>query len=248
MSVCQILITGERISVHKKLKVFVAAQVELRVLVDRSCISAREVFDGKRKRLLIVFKHLFLSRFQTATNAWRKHVVDRRFLVVFFKVYGTHHHLSRLSAETSGVEWLFVVAPFSAHQIERCQTQHGGLVEARHKHTHKANGREVADVAKPSFVLFNGDAEEVPFCFGCLAVSCFSVDGATVYDVVLSHLHRFWSNLHAILIELLIFVEGIVLIDILHIWSRFVGRGVAFGRGFRSHRVTIGVVDKFVAV
>ena len=248
MTICQIFVAREGVGMDKKLEVLVAAEVELRVFIYRTRIATGEVLHGQREGLLIVFKHLFLSGFDATADARRKHVVHWSFLVVFLKVHRTYHHFARLSTESSGVERLFVVAPFSAHQVECRQTQHDRLVKPRHEHAHEADGREIVDTSVATFVLFDGDAEEIPLRFGRLAISSLCIDGATIYDVVLSHLHGIRTDLHTILIEFLVFVERIVLIDVLHIGSNLVGSGIAFGRSIGSYRVTIGVVDKLVAI
>ena len=198
--------------------------------------------------MLVVFKHLLLSGFDAAADARRKHVVYWSFLVVFLKVHRTHHHFARLSTESCGVERLFVVAPFSAYKIERGQTKDDRLVKSSHEHAHETDGREIVDASVATFVLLDGDAEEIPLRFGRLTISSFRIDGAAVYDVVLSHLHRIRTYLHTILIELFIFVERVVLIDVFHIGRGLVSCGIAFGRSFSCYRVTIGIVDKFVAI
>ena len=248
LAICQIFVAWEGVGMDKKLEVLVATEVELRVFIYRTRIATGEVLHGQREGLLIVFKHLLLSGFDATADARRKHVVDRSFLVVFLKVHRTYHHFARLSTESSGVERLFVVAPFSAHQVECRQTQHDWLVKARHEHAHEADGREIVDASVATLVLVNGDAEEIPLRFGRLAISSLRIDGATIYDIVLSHLHGVRTDLHTILVVFLVFVEGIVLIDILHIGSDFVGCGIAFGRSIGSYRVTIWVVDKLVAI
>ena len=245
LSVCQILVTRQRIGVHKELEVLVATKVEMRVLIHGTRIATAQFFHGERERLLVVLQHLVLSRLNRAANARGQDIVHRLFVVVLFEVHGAHHELSRRSRRHVLIKRLTIVTPLTAYEAQRGKTQHNRLIEARHEHTHEANRRKVADTTVFAFVFAQRNAEQIPFRGGRLAVARFRVDGAHVDNVVLSDLHRRWIDAHAVLIVFFVLVEGEILVDIFHIRRRLVSRSIRFAVSRR--RVTVRIVDIFVA-
>ena len=75
---------------HEELEVFVATEVEMRVLVHGTRIAASQVFHREGEGLLVVLQHLILSRLNRAANARRQNIVHRLFVVVLFEVHGAH--------------------------------------------------------------------------------------------------------------------------------------------------------------
>ena len=95
LSVFQVLVTRQRIGVHKELEVLVATKVEMRVLIHGTRIATAQFFHRERERLLVVLQYLVLSRLNRAANARGQDIVHRLFVVVLFEVHGAHHELSR---------------------------------------------------------------------------------------------------------------------------------------------------------
>ena len=71
---------------------------------------------------------------------------------------------------------------------------------------------------------------------------------AFVNDEILSHIHHVGRNAHAILIIFFVFVQRVVLVDILHIWRGLIGRAILFRRMLSVYGIAVGIVDAFVAL
>ena len=246
LSVGQVLVARQRVGVHEELKVLVAAEVEVRVLIDGARIAASEVFDRERKGLFVVLQHLVLSRFDGAADAGGQDVVNGVFVVVFFEVHRAHHELAGRSCRHVLIKWLPVVAPLAAYETQRGETQHNRLVEACQEHAYEADRGEVADAAELAFVFAQRNAEQIPFRGRRFAVARFRIDGAHVDNVVLSDLHGRGIDAHTVLIIFFVLVEREILVDVLHVRRRLVGRSVSFAVGGR--RVTVRIVDIFVTL
>ena len=231
---------------HEELEVLVATEVEVRVLIDGTCIAASEVFDRERKCLFVVLQHLILSRFDGAADARRQNVVNGVLIIVFFEVHRAHHELAGRSCRHVLIKGLLIVAPLAAYETQRGETQHNRLIEARQEHAYEADRREVADAAVFAFVFAQRNAEQIPFRGRRFAVARFRIDGAHVDNVVLTDLHGRGIDAHTVLIIFFVLVEREILVDIFYVRRRLVGRSVSFAVGGR--RVTVRIVDIFVTL
>ena len=121
------------------------------------------------------------------------------------------------------------------------------MLETGEEHTHEAHRCEVVDCAELLLVLAQWDAELVPVDGLCLVVAQLVGVLALVYDVVLAHLEVFGADRHAILEELLVLVERVVLVDILNVGCRLVRCVVALGARVVVGRVALRVIYVLVA-
>ena len=96
------------------------------------------------------------------------------------------------------------------------------MLESCEEHTHEAHGGEVADGSDAFFILSERNAELIPMYGFRLLIAQRSCVGTHVHDVVLANLEVLRTDGDAILEILLIFVERVVLIDILHVRCRLV--------------------------
>ena len=211
-----VLSQGIRMDIH--LQVLVLAHVVVAVLVNGLRLVAAQVSGYHAHGLLVGFDKLCLRRVSDTCDTWRQHVVDRLLVVVLFDADGAHFQGAATACWlVAVVERLLVRAPVALNEVERSKAQDGLFLEARHKDTHEADAREVPDIAFLALILFQRNAEEVPSAFLRVAVAKLYACDALVGNVVASDNHVFRAYAHAILIILLVFVEGIVLIDVFNI-------------------------------
>ena len=117
------------------------------------------------------------------------------------------------------------------------------------EHSHEAYRLEPAYVAHLLVWLADGDAEEVPAAGGGLAVGELDVAGfLNVHDVVLAYNHAVRPEVYDILVVVFRFTERVVSVDVF-----YVGVGRSRGHVFFvtvavNGRVTLGIVEKLVAV
>ena len=241
-------VAGERVGVGKHLQVAILSEVQAGVLVNGSCIARREVLHGDVEGLLVVFTQLAAVAVDVARNARRQHVVHRCLVVVLFQAYGRHFQCAAGILRGVAVERHFVTAPFAAYQLERTEAQNDRLFKVGQIHSHEANAGEVGDVSDAALVLAQRYAEEVPVDGGLLSVAQ-GYDGLpAVDDVAHAHLHAVGAEVDAILVVVVVFVEGVVLVHVFGIGCGAVSRAVLFGRVLGVHRVTFGIVDAQVAL
>ena len=134
------------------------------------------------------------------------------------------------------------------YQVKGGQTKDDFFAEASHEHTHEADAGEVGNAAHTTFVCVNGYTEQVPCTFFSLAVAQLYAGLAFVGNVVAANHHVLWTDAYAVLVVLLIFVQRIVLIDVLNVGRALPGRFIAFGIGVAVRAVALGHVDALVTV
>ena len=134
------------------------------------------------------------------------------------------------------------------YQIKGGQTQDDFFAESGHEHSHEADAGEIGNAAHTTFVCVNGNTEQVPCTFFCLAVAELYAGLALVGNVVASNHHVLWTDAYAVLVVLFIFVQRIVLVDVLDVWRALPCRFIAFGVGVAVRAVALGHVDALVAV
>ena len=246
LSVLKIRLVGlESVGVNEHLQTLVLSEVERCVLVHRLCLAGAERGDAHRECLLVVLHELRLRWVLSALDARRQDIVDRLLVVVLLDVHGAHHELARSGSRV--VEVLLVDAPLTTHEVERSEAQHDRMLEACEEHTHEAHRGEVVDSTELLLVVAQRYAELVPVDRFCLVVAQLVGVLALVYDVVLAHLEVFGADRHAILEELLVLVERVVLVDVLHVRRRLVRCVVALGARVVVGRVALRVVYVLVA-
>ena len=160
-----------------------------------------------------------------------QHIVDRQLVVVLLDADGGCGEGAGLCGGI--VEVLRIDPPRAAHEVEGGKAQHHGLGETREEHTHETDAGEVADAAHPFLILVYGNTEEVPR-EGLHALTRARCRVALVHDEVLADLEILGPDGEMILVVFLVFVEGVVLVDILHIRSALV-------RGVVGLRAVVGV-------
>ena len=93
------------------------------------------------------------------------------------------------------------------------------MLEAGHEHTHEAHRSKVVDRAKLLLILGERYAELIPVDRFLVAIAQWARRCTLVHDVVLANLQVFRTYGNVILEVLLVFIERIVLVDVLHIRS-----------------------------
>ena len=238
----------------KHLHVLVAAQVEVGVFIDRLRLVLAQVLDHQAESLLIVLGQLGLRGVGGSGDAWRQYVGHGLAVGVLLDVDGTHlQHASLGSGRRHEV--LLVLPPLAAHQVERSESQHDRLLESCEEHAHEAYAGEVVDAAYLLLVLSQRHTILIPAHGDRVAVAQLGVVVAMVYDVAVVRLLSAVVSLqlvvadgYAVLVVALVLIEGIVLVDVLHVGSRLVRSVVRFRLLVAGRRVTLWVVDALVAV
>ena len=245
------LVVGERggvllegVGVDEHLDALVLAQVERGVAIDGLRLAVAQVVHGQGQCLLVALHELRLRGVGVASDARRQHVVHGSLVVVFLDVHCAHHHFSGLGGV---VEVLLIDAPFAAHQVERAEAHDDWVLEIREEHTHEANRREVANAAHPVRRLGERDAELIPSHSAVLSVAQRLGVFALIHDVVAAHDEVFGTDGNLVLIVFLVFVERVVLVDVLDVGRGFVRGVVALGARVVVGRVALRIVDVFVA-
>ena len=150
---------------YKHLQTFVLAQVKGCVFIYSLRLSSTEIAHRHRQSLLVLLNKLWLTWVLSTVYAWRKGVVYRYFIVVFFNANGAYCHRSRGRCSVGKV--LCVLSPLTTYEVERTKTQYNRLLKVRQEHTHETYTGEVADVTHTLLELLQWDSELVPgHCFG----------------------------------------------------------------------------------
>ena len=219
------------VGVNKHLQTLILSQVQVLVLIDRLRLVLREVLHRKAQRLLVALCKLRLVGVGHSGDAWRQHISHRLTVCVFLYVDGTHLQHARLGSCRSH-EVLLILSPLATHQVERAETQHDRLLESSQEHAHIANAGEVADRTDLIVIFSQWDAILIPAHGDRVAIAQLGGIVAMVHNMRLVRLDTSVIGLQLIvadgdmiLIVAFVFVQGVVLIDILHIRSRLV-RGV----------------------
>ena len=183
-----------------------------------------------------------------AADARRQDIVDGQFLVVLLNVYGANLERACCRGRGAIVEALLVASPVGLDKVEGSETQDNRLLEARHVHTDEADGGEIRDAAYGALEFLQRDAELEPSLRFLVAVAQRCCDVTNVGDEVAPDdgVARVYADV--VLEIFLVLIEGVVLVDILHVRRCLVGRLVALRRVLGVGRVAFGQVDALVAV
>ena len=192
--------------------------------------------------------HLARTAVDDARHTRRQHIVDRFARGVLLDVDRVDRHAARGGLVAAHVQVVVVVAPLAAHQFEGGEAQVGRLAEARHEHTHKADGREVVDRADALLILAQGDGELIPRGALLGAVAHGADKHLLIGDITAAHLERVGVDGNAILEVALILVERVVLVDILHIGHRAGALIETVAGVLGAERVALGAVVVFVTL
>ena len=205
------------VGMHKHLHTTILTKIVSGILIYTLSLVARKVCQCHRQCLLVSLGKLRLSRVLLTTDAWRHHVVDRSLVVVFLNI---HSSCGKGAATRSGVvESLLVYTPFATHKVETTKSQYDRMLETCEEHTHEADACEVVDGAHFVAIFLQRNAELIPCGCSLLAITQWSCIHTLVYDVVFAHYEVLRTNAYTILIVFLVFVEGVVLVDILNVRS-----------------------------
>ena len=248
LTVLNRLLAHEAIGMGKHLQVLVATQVKADIFIDSTGIARRKIANGHCQCLLVVLQYLFLSRLQRTADTRRNHVVDGLLFVVLFEADSRNGNRSAHIGCLTRIKGLLVAAPLAIDKVKRSQTQDKGLLETRHKETHETDGGKVVDIALALFVFANRNAEEVPRGLLLITIASGDTGLALIHDIVAAHVHGIGSNSHPILEIFLVFVEGIILIDVLHVGRGLVGSAIRLGGVLSINGVAVGVVDILVTL
>ena len=242
LQVCGII--NEVVGMDKHLQMPVPAQVEHSVLIDRLRLGGCKITHHEVHRLLVVFHELRLGGVGNTTDAWRQDIVDGTLVVVFLNIHRTDLDGSCSRAIGQG---LLIDTPFATHQIERAEAQHHWAAKLGEKHAHEADAGEVVDIAHPLVILAEGNAKLIPPDGFTRSVAQRHRCLANVGDMVISQAHILWAYADTILVIAFVFVEGIVLIDILHIGRGLIAGIIAFGLTVGIGRIALRHVDSLIA-
>ena len=244
LQVGDVLLVG--IGMHKHLQALVLAQVERRILINALRLARGELVDIDIKGLLVVLYELGVVGILSASDTWWQHIVDRLLIAVLLDIDRSRRHRTCLCSAI--VEVLLIDAPRATYEVEAAETQDDGMLEACEEHTHEADAREVVDAAKALLKLFERDAEKIPVDLGVvLAIAQCGLGLALVDDEVLANLQILRTDGHVVLEVFLVFVECVVLIDILHV-GRTLNRGVVtLSTAVAVGRVALRVVDVLIS-
>ncbi len=230
---------------NKHLQPLILSEVEVRVLVNSLSLTVRQVSYLNVESLFVSLRKLRLSRVLLPSDSRRQDVVNRHSVVVLLDIHGADSHFSRLAA---GRERLLVYSPFAPYEVETSETHHDRHLEVSQEHAHETDRRKVGYSAHTSLIVVNRNTELVPRNRLRRIVAQFNGCFTLVHDIVLTHDEILWTNANMILEILLIFVQCVVLIDILYIRSRLIRRVVALASRVAVRRVTLRVVDALVAL
>ena len=92
-----------------------------------------------------------------------------------------------------------------------------GLLETGHEHTDKTNRREVGNRTDHLFILLQWNFKLIPYGIGSFTVAQSDRLHLLVGNIVLSYLQILATQRNVVLIIAFIFIQRIVLIDVLHI-------------------------------
>ncbi len=232
---------------HPHLHAAVVAQVELGVAVHAAGIAGVEAEHFQRHRLFVQLRDLALTGVGDACHAWGKHIVHRLAVGIFLDVDNADIQLPLGGSVAAAVEIEVVGAPFAAHKLQGCEAQVRGLLEAGHEYAGEAYGGEVADGAHDFFEIAKRNLELIPFGLGVGAVAGRHHRHLLVGDVVLAYHQVFGTDGNPVLEITLVFVECVVLVDVLHVGSRAAALVQWVGGVFRRQRVAFHAVVAFVA-
>ena len=149
------------------------------------------------------------------SNAWRKGVVYRCFVTIFLNAYCAYCHLA--CSRSAVVKILLIYSPLTSHKVKTTKAHHYRMFKTSEEHTHETNARQVCYTTHIFLVIADRYSKLIPSHLFSLAISQFRFSLMNINDEIMSYLHIIRTNAHMILIVFLVFVESIVLIDVLNI-------------------------------
>ena len=242
------------VGMHKHLYVLVLAQVEVGGLIDSLRFVLAQVLHCEAESLLVILCQLRLIGISGTVDARRQYVGHGGTLGILLHVDGAHLQLSGLCPSRC-LQTLLVLSPLATHQVERSESQHDILLEACEEHAHEANAGEIADAAFLLLRCRQRDAVLIPAHGLLLSIAQLHIVVAVIYNIgilalvaVVISLDIVVADGNTVLIVALIFVEGEVLIDVLHVGACLVTGVVALGLVVGCRRVALRIVDALVAL
>ena len=174
--------------------------------------------------MLVALDQLRLCGVGHSADAGRQYIVDRSLVVVLLDVHCADLQSGPLCRSLARVKCLLIGSPVAMNQVQGGQTQDDILMEARQEHAHEAYAGEVLYVAHLLLVAAQRDAEQIPGALFGVAVAQLHAGRTLVCYMVASHNHVLGTDAHVILVILLVFVERIILVDVLHVRRALPGR------------------------
>ena len=242
-------IFSQSICVDVHLQVFVLTHIVVAVLINRLCLTSAKIASHHTHGLFVSLNKLRLRGVGNTSDARGQDIVDGLLVVVFFNADGTYFQRSTTSrSDITIIERLLIGSPITLHKVESGKTKNGLFLESRHEDTHEANARKVADVAFLILVFCQRNAEKIPGTFFRITITKLHACSSLVGNVVATNHHIFRTNTNSILIILLVFVEGIVLIDILHIGRYLPSSFITLWSCIRIGTIALRHVDTLIAI
>ena len=130
---------------NKHLQTLVGAEVERGVAIHTTSLTGLQLLHLHLHGLLIQLGDLRLSRIDNSAHARRENVVHRLTSGILFNIHRVDCNRPLCWLIGAHIWVIVVVAPFASHEFKCSETQVGGLLEIRHKHSYETNGREVVD-------------------------------------------------------------------------------------------------------
>ena len=221
------------VGMHEHLHPLILAQVDGGLLIHCLRLVLLQVVHNHLQRLFVALHQLRLTRICHTTDAWRQHVVHGLLVVVLLDVHGIHGQCARFG--TTRTKTLLIDTPLTPYEVETAETEHNGLLETRHVHTHETDAGEVADAAFPALILYQGHTELIPVHRRGVAITQFHVAGTHVGDVTVLRGYPLTVGFENLITDAYLVLEVVfklvhreVLIDILHIRTTLITGVVGF--------------------
>ena len=210
------------VGMHEHLHPLILAQVDGGLLIHRLRLVLLQVVHNHLQCLLITLHQLGLCRVRHSADSWRQHVVHGLLVVILLDVHGIHGQCARFG--TTRTKTLLIDTPLTPYEVETAETEHNGLLETRHEHTHETDAGKVADAAFPALILYQGHTELIPVHRRGVAITQFHVAGTHVGDVTVLRGYPLTVGFENLITDAYLVLEVVfklvhreVLIDILHI-------------------------------
>ncbi len=227
----------------------VLTHVIVAVFIDGFRFVAAKIACHQTHGLFVGFYELCLRGVCDTSDARRQDIVDGFLVVVLLDAdCADFNNTTTAGRCVAVVERLLICSPVALYKVECGKTKDGFFFEACHEDTHEAYACEIAYVSFLALIFLQWDAEEVPCAFICVAITKFHACGSFVGNMVASHHHILWSDTYVILVVFLVFVQGVVLIDVFNIRCRFPCCFVAFCPCVGVGTVALRHVDALVAI
>ena len=202
------------VGMNEHLHVAITTQVECRVTIDGFRLAFAQILHHHTQCLFVGLRQLWLTGVCHTVDARRQDIVNRTLVVVLLDIDSTH--LQGSGVCTIG-QRLLIDTPLTTYQVKRTKTQHDRLLKLGEEHSHKTYGGKVADTSHAIVILCQRDAELIPANLFFVTITQRSSIFTDVCNEVMSQTHVLRTDAYLILEIAFILVEGVVLIDILHI-------------------------------